>query len=168
MANMKTKAAVVAALEKAGKVTARRLVEASRSKKHPLHKEFKWGTSGTQKAAMLWRLDHAREVIASVRVVSKTTVHRVTSVAWVRDPDASPKEQGYVSIATLRDDRQYAERALDAEVDRIKSVLERAREFASVLDLSEELEVALRSIITLHSRSRRGPPGIVVDNRPSI
>jgi len=152
---MKIRAAAVNAL---AKKTAEELVRVSKSPKHPLHKEFLW--SNQAKAASLWRLDKAREIIASVRVVVSTSTQRITSVAYVRDPRSPPNKQGFVSVVKLRGDRDYAQEALDLEVIRVKADLERAREFAAAVDLIEEFEAALASITRLHSsgRSRKGPP----------
>ena len=107
-------------------------------------------------------------MIASVRLVFRTSKQVIKSVAYVRDPRLPPNQPGFVSVVKLRDDRDYAQECLDAEVTRIQALLERARELATILDLREELETALKSILVLHSRSRRGPAGMAYEERPEI
>lgn len=165
MSSQRIRAQAIADLERGGRVTPTRLVEAAKSKKHLLYKDFDWND---KTAAHTARLAKAREIINSVRVVITTTTHKITSVGYVRDPQSAPGEQGYVSVATLRNDADYAREALDAEVERVKSHLERAREFATAVGLSGEMEIALASIMNLHSRSRRGPPGQRIDDRPHV
>lgn len=154
MASMKIKRAAVEALKV---VTAEELVRVSRSPKHPLHKEFLW--DDLNKAAYKWQLDKAREIISSVRVIFTRKDVKISSVAYVRDPRQASNKQGFVKVVDLIDDESYAQECLDAEVTRIKSLLERARELAAATGLVDELEFALQSIMRLHSsgRSRRGP-----------
>lgn len=164
MSSLKIRAQCIAALEKNGRVTIDRLIDAARQKSHPLHNDFTWND---KEAGIICRREQAREIIASVRVITKTTKMSISSVGYVRDPRVSGNKQGYVSVATLRDDKDYAQEALDQEVDRVKSLLDRAREFADIVGLREELETALQSIMRLHSRSRRGAAGIVHEERIS-
>ena len=155
MSSLRVRILAIAALERSGLVTADRTVEAARDKKHPLHNDFEWDD---RKAAHQSRLDKAREIIASVRLVVKTETQRITSIAYVRDPRAPPHAQGYVSTAVLRDDVSYAREALDAEISGVESRLRRARELAITVGLEDELEAALRAIMVLHSRSALPPP----------
>lgn len=164
MSSQKIRAKCIAELEKEGKVTADRLVAAAKSRNHPMHNDFPWND---KTCGIILRRRIASEIIASVRVITKTSKMTVSSIAYVRDPRVAGNVQGHVSIATLRDDRSYAEEALDAEVDRIKSLLDRAREFAEIVGLRAELETALQSIMRLHSRSRRGAAGVVNEERIS-
>lgn len=164
MSSQKIRAKCIAALEKQGRVTPDVLLAAAKSKSYPLHGDFIWDD---KIAGHKYRVEQAREIIASVRVMTKTTKMSITAVGYVRDPRVAGNKQGYVSVAALRDDRAYAEEALDAEVDRIKSLLDRAREFAEIVGLRAELETALQSIMRLHSRSRRGAAGVVNEERVS-
>lgn len=159
MISQKIKAAALAAVEKKhGKLTPRLFWKEARDKSgvaYSCHKLFDWNIKS---AAERYWTDRASEIIASVRVTITTTTQKIRSVAYVHDPRA--KGAGYISVATLRDDSIYAQEALDAEVTRVVSLLERARELAAAVGLVEELEMALRAAMKLHSRSRRGPSGM--------
>jgi len=154
MSTMKIRAKAIKELEDAfGRVTAERLFEAAHNKKHPLHDDFEWNKERG------WRehnLDIARSIITSVRYVYTTEVKKVSSVGYVRDPDAAPNEQGYIAVSRLRTEREKAIEAMLAETTRVQSMLERARELAEVLDLQSELAQILEGIETLASRLRKG------------
>lgn len=161
MSAMKIRAKALKELEdKFGRVTAEKLFEAAKDRKHPLHNDFIWDKN---KAWREHNLDIAREIIASIRVVTKDTSRTYASVSYVRDPNAGPREQGYVSIVRLRNEREAAEEALLAETSRLQSQLERCKEIAEVLDLKPELDAVLQSVMRLSSRLRRGPSTITED-----
>lgn len=166
MLTQKIKSDAVAAVQKKhGKVTPKLFWKEAKTKSgvaYSCHGAFDWNV---QSAAEKHWTDTAMRIICSVRVTITTSTQKIRSVAYVHDP-RTPKG-GYVSVATLRDDKAHAQEALDAEVSRVVSLLERARELAAALGLHEELEMAMRSAMALHSRSRRGPPGMDADARIS-
>lgn len=98
----------------------------------PLHREFIWDVDKAAEAH--WR-QRARQLIEEchVQVVFKTTTYRVP--AYVRDQTASAKEQGYVSITSLKTERDLALESLEYEVRRARAALQRARAVALGLDL---------------------------------
>lgn len=156
MASMKIKLAAVRALENnRGRVTPEALVRASKKSTHPLHKEFLWGKEHI--AAHKWRIEFAREIIASVRVSTTRADQTISTIGYIRDPEAKPNMQGYVSMPRLRTEQENAEEALLVEVARVQSCLERAREIAAFLELEPEFEAALLSALELTARMRRGP-----------
>lgn len=155
MSTMKIKISAIKELEdKHGRTTAELLVKAARNAKHPLHDDFVWDD---KKAAHKQRIDTAREIISSVRVLIVRNDIKISCVGYVRDPAALPDQQGYVSTVQLRSEREHAEEAILAEISRAQSYLERAKELAAGLDLEEEFESALAAALTLKSRLRRGP-----------
>lgn len=148
MSSQKIRQQVLAEMEREGRITAKRLVDAARDKKHPLHADFIWDD---KKAAEMQRLECAREIIQSVRVIVTTETQRVSSIGYIRDPSAPPHAQGYISVARLQTDADMAYQALQQEANRIQSAVERARQFAVVVNLEGELEDILRSIARLRS-----------------
>lgn len=153
MSRKEIRARAIKALARDGRLTPEALVNAARSPHHPMHNDFIWND---KVAAEKYRLGQARGFIAEVRVVHTTI--GITSVAYVRDPAASP-EQGYVHITTLRTEQENAQLALAAEITRIKAALERAREIAAVLELMPEYDAAFNALELLAGRIRRGDPG---------
>lgn len=164
MSSMKTRARCIKALEdKFGRITAEKLVEAARDRRHPMHEDFPWDD---KQAAHERRVDIARRILNSTRVEVTHSTKTISTVGYIRDPDADPGVQGYVNVTVLRTDREASEEALMAEVTRITSMYERARELAAALDLEDELETALQAALRLRARLRRGP-AIGEEDRPA-
>lgn len=126
----------------------------------PLHDEFEWDAD---KAAAAYRIDQARTLIRSVHVVITNEVREVRVPRYVRDPDASQEDQGYVQTVALLDDKERARRVLVDEFGRAAAALKRAREFALAFGMEDEIDAATDTITTLSARvvSR-------VENRPPL
>jgi hypothetical protein len=159
MSTMKIRAAAIRALaDQEGRITAERVVDAARQQDHPLHHDFIWDDV---KAAHQHRLDQARRLIASVKVVMTVDHQKFSVVGYVRDPDASPL-QGYRAVAHVRTERDASVDVLLAEIERVKSILERAESIARALGLEGELQAALdatTSLLTsIETKSPRNPP----------
>lgn len=150
-----TVAQVIADMEeKTGRlVVPETLVRAARNPKHPLHHKFQWNDA---KAAHEQRIDTARAIITSVRVVITTSTQKIVSVGYVRDPALPSNQSGYVSVARLRTEADNAEDALLTEVTRVIAALERAKELAAALNLVAEFETAWSGALQLHARLRKG------------
>lgn len=153
MSTMKIRAKAIKELENEhGRVTPEELVRAAARKAHPLHGDFIWDDAV---AAQRHRLDQARQIIASVRVIVTTETRKISSVGYVHDPEAGQK-QGYVSTARLRTEEEAAREALNAEIARVQNALERARELAAALNLEEDFRLALDGAFDMTARMRRG------------
>lgn len=146
------RAAAIKALERDGRLTARRLVDAARNPRHPMHRDFTWDNAVAGEA---FRIDQARMLIAQVRVVITTSTKKLIAPAYVRDIEAAPRA-GYVATTRLQNEREAAEETLLYETTRLQAQLERCREIASALELETELEAAIASVLELRSRLRRG------------
>ena len=119
------------------------VVGAARDPKSVLHDEFEWDNSV---AAERFRIDQARTLISSVSVTIVDETRVLQTVAYVRDPDAAPKEQGYVRTVDLRDDEAKAKETLLNEISRAAAYLARVRSLADALgldDSAKEIEAKL-------------------------
>ena len=125
------------------------VVKDAKRKDSPLHACFEWDT---KKAAAAYWVEQARNLITSVRVLTRTDKTEVRSVFYVRDPTADPKSQGYVSVQTLRTDKDMARDAIVAEFSRVADSLRRARELAAALDAQSDVEALLQSVVGLRQR----------------
>lgn len=125
------------ALAENGRLTPAAVVEDAASEESPLHEYFEWDNS---EAARKYRLSQARRLIRSVEVVIVTDSRIVSTVAYVRDPDASSKEAGYTKTVTLKGDKDRARAAILNEVSRAAAYLARVRSLASALGLDGEVE----------------------------
>jgi hypothetical protein len=113
-------------------------------KNNKLHECFNWDNDS---AGHQYRLDQARALIRVVRIHITTTRRRIDSIAYVRDPAASPHEQGYVSIITVKKSHTDALAVLEAELSRVQSLIDRARDIAETLGLEKEFWERLREMI---------------------
>ena len=152
MSSMKIRQKVLSEMERDGRLTATRLVEVASDTNHPMHSDFTWDN---EVAGPLYRIDQARKIIQSVRVVVTNEVHRITSVAYVRDPSAEPHQQGYISTVHLQTDEDLARDAVLNEANRIQSSVERAWQFATAIGLQGELEGILQAIVGLRDAASR-------------
>lgn len=118
--------------EKHGRLTPDLVVKDARDPKSPLHKNagFQWDL---KRAALAHWIDHAREIIATIRIEIKTTTHSYSTVAYTRDPRVPPNEQGYISIAKAIKDKKLSRDIIDLEIKQCLARLERVRELAAPL-----------------------------------
>lgn len=114
----------------------------------PLHPHFEWDDSV---AGIKYRIEQARTLIRSVRLVLVEKRHQIKTVAYVRNPDSEHKEQGYVSSVVLRDDKARARIALVSELRRAESALQRAYDVAEAVGLSNEVDQLLAQIRNIRS-----------------
>jgi hypothetical protein len=128
---------ILAALEdEHGAVTAAQVVGVARDQEHPWHPRFEWDdTIGGEK----YRLQQARTLIRSIRYERRAENNVVRSVRYVRDPQADPREQRYVSVVQLASDEERARSALVSEYARVASLLRRTRSLAEVLGLADSV-----------------------------
>lgn len=106
-----------------------------------LHSCFEWDDT---KAAHQHRLDQARGLIR-IRMTTVVDEVEVRAPSYLRTPGTESKDQGYTSTLKLRDDKEAARVALRAEIGRVVSALERARDIAAVLGLAGELSEMMKA-----------------------
>jgi hypothetical protein len=120
-----------------GRLTADDVIKDARDSSSPLHDQFEWDAD---KAAYKHWIDRAREIITSVKVVEIVESYAINTVFYVRDPSAGEKEQGYVSLTTLRSEADLAREAIHTEFLRARSMLHRAKTLAAVLEMENDVE----------------------------
>lgn len=144
-----------------GRLTPEQVVDAARSPASPLHARFDWSDAD---AAAKWRLEQARGLIRSVRLVVETKQHKLpvpktppapVAPMAVRDPTKARNEQGYVAVSTLRDERENARDAVLREVNLAASAVQRATAVAAALDVGEDLTDILRRLEAVRARLRK-------------
>ena len=135
--------------EKHGKLTPDFVVEEAKNPDSVLHDLFEWddGIAGHQH-----RISQARQIITSVRVVITTENKKVSTVYYVRDPEAEPDEQGYVSIDKLKTNKDLARESIVLEFSRATSYLQRAKNHAEALGLEDEIEMLIDGVESLRER----------------
>ena len=135
--------------EKYGRLTPDLVLQEAKDPESILHGLFEWddGVAGHQH-----RLFQARQIITSVRVVITTENKKISTVYYVRDPDAEPMQQGYVSIDKLRSDKDLARESIVLEFSRASAYLQRAKNHAEALGMQEDIEVLIENVEQLKSR----------------
>lgn len=87
-----------------------------------------------------FRLDQARTLIATVKVIFRKGNRTVASVAYVHQPRAS--FQSYLAVAEI-DGAPTATDVVVVELGRLRAQMKRLREIADALDLVDKVEALL-------------------------
>lgn len=126
-----------------GRLTPNVVLEEAKDRDSVLHNLFEWDDT---LAAHQHRIYQARQIITSVRVVITTENRRISTVYYVRDPEAEPTEQGYVSIDRLKTDKDLAKESIVMEFSRASSYLQRAKAHAQALNMNDEIDELIEDI----------------------
>jgi hypothetical protein len=145
------------AIAAGGKISPPDVVDAARNQNHPLHHRFIWDDA---EAAEVQRLATARTLIREVEVRIVVRNQTIAVPYFVRDPDLTAREAGYVSIRTLAKDPDAVHEALVGEFQRVASALTRARGLAIAFGLEKDVDRLLSEVGVLKSQvtGRRATP----------
>ena len=135
--------------DRKGRITPQAVVDEASDPKHPLHKLFEWDDSA---AARKYRLDQARELIRSVEVVIHTESHEIEVVAYVRDPKAQARDQGYVATMTARSNPASAKAIMLCELQRIEDLALRASGLSEAFGLESDFARLLNDVRSMMAR----------------
>lgn len=123
--------------------------DSRRDKNSPLHGMFDWNI---ESAARKHWIDTARAIIASVYVVVRTEKVEIKVPCYVRDVSRPSREQGYVSVESLRSDEDLSRATLIAEFTRVGDLLRRARGLAVALNVSDDVDRMITDIVGLREQ----------------
>jgi len=129
--------------DKHGRITPNSVVDDARDPDSPLHGFFQWDDS---KAAEAYRLDQARALIRRFPVVVTHETITIKPQAYLRDPDKATKEQGYVAFARVASSEERTRAAMQAEFDRVRSMVSRAQHIAIACGMGAEFNAFLESL----------------------
>lgn len=130
-------------LTKRGSLTTETVLDDAKNPTSPLHNQFEWDNAV---AGQRYRVEQARKLIRSIRLVVTDDKRQLTTIAYVRDPDKDQDEPGYIAVGTLRSNKEKARRALINELKRAEACLQRAYDVADSLGLSSDVERLLAQI----------------------
>jgi hypothetical protein len=119
------------------------IVREAASSAHELHDVFEWDDL---KAAHEHRVEQARTLVRSVRVVVTTEKKQVEVVYYVRDPRLPTEQAGYIALPKLQMDAEIARQAIAAEFNRSLAALRRARDLAIALGADAKVDSIIESI----------------------
>ena len=130
--------AVCAEMEAAGTLTAGNLVEASRPKDAPLHKEFEWNNT---KAAEEWRKHQARNIIHSLVLVTDPGTDSESVRAIFKIETRSNNYESIVAIVQQEDKydalKKAALRELEAFRMKYAQIEELGKVFAAITEFAK-------------------------------
>lgn len=132
----------------AGRLTPDDVIEDAKDPKSPLHGYFEWNDA---KAAHAHRLEQARALIRSVKVIIETETTFIRAVGYVVDPTRRGDEQGYVRLESIVSEAALARKTLMTEAERVLGVLRRAEAIAAVLGLEEQLANVVGVVRDFHN-----------------
>lgn len=136
-----------------GRLTPNMIVQAAKKKGSALHAHFtERGCFDPKKSMEQWQIEVARDVLQSCKVVFHTETHTITAPAYIRDPDAAPMDQGYVSLSKLRTEDELARNAVVHEFSCAGAALRRAQDLAHALSLSDEIGDLYGRVVALKER----------------
>jgi len=117
-----------------------------------LHDEFEWDNAI---AGHRHRVEQAQKLIRFVKFEIRTTRETVIAPYYVVDPKRPPKSKRYLAITVASRNQEIARMILTEELERIAAQVLRAKEVASVLGLSAELEALLENVTSLQTRAQK-------------
>ena len=135
--------------ENGGRVTPEELVADGENATSPLHEAFEWDD---EIAGPQYRLLQARQMLRVLKVEVTITDHSYRVPMFIRNPSLPVTEQGYIRIATVRNNREMAKDAVQCELERVKQALRRAREVAVVLELDGMIDEYIESLASLSAQ----------------
>jgi hypothetical protein len=126
-----------------GALTPNLVVEVARNPKSVLHHLFEWDdvTAGES-----FRIAQARSIITSVKINIITETRKVSAVSYVRDPRLASDQQGYISVGTLKTDKDLAKDSIKYEFQRAYAHLHRAKTHAEILGMEDEVSALLNTL----------------------
>ena len=126
-----------------GGITPEMVIKAAKDPNNVLHHLFEWDNS---KAGNAHRVDQARQIITSVKINIVTESRTISAVSYVRDPRLSNDQQGYVSVAKLKTDKDLAKDSIRYEFQRAYAHLHRAKTHAEILGMEDQVSALLNTL----------------------
>lgn len=142
---------VIQQLHDDGRLTPRAVVDVAWDISSSLHSLFVWDDTA---AAELYRLDQARTVIRSVRVVVRSHSEIIRVARYVRDPSIGRK-QGYAELSSVVDDTQQRQ-VLIQETNRALGNLRRASDIARAMGWDTPLVGVIESLVEWRAEIEAG------------
>lgn len=115
-------------------LTPRVVVDAARSEESPLHRCFEWNDA---EAAEKFRLEQARQVIRSIRVVRSDAPANTPMRVFINIQQAD--EQSYVPVSRVLSEPELFERARAQFVAESERFAEKYREFEALKKLVDDM-----------------------------
>ena len=126
-----------------GSITPDLVIKAAEDPNNVLHHLFEWDNF---KAGNAYRVDQARQIITSVKINIVTESRTISAVSYVRDPRLPNDQQGYISVAKLKTDKDLAKDSIRYEFQRAYAHLHRAKTHAEILGMEDQVSALLNTL----------------------
>ena len=136
-------------LETKGRLVPTAVVEAAADPDSPLHNYFTWDND---EAAKAYRLEQARRLIRSIRVVIVEEDVRIVTPKYVRDVSREPSEQGYIAVREVVRDPEMQRPTMLYYFHAAEGALKRAASTAEALGYGDDCKAALAAVQKLLRR----------------
>lgn len=138
-----------------GRVTPAMVVDAARNPASVLHDQFDWNDAS---AAEKNRLDTARTLIRSVKVIVKNETMVLATPLALRDVTVDPGQQGYILTANLLNDEEAARLTILRYFTQAQGAMNKAREVAAALGRADDIDKLLAGLAQVRAQHEAVPP----------
>jgi hypothetical protein len=128
----------------AGVIEVDRVIEAARNPASVMHDEFPWDVNVA--AQIAWRA-RARELIRECRTIITYADRQLAVPVYVSNPQTTVG--GYIRTVSVARNAAMKRLALEAEVGRIRSAIQRALSLAIAFDLAPQFEAMLQRVVEI-------------------
>jgi hypothetical protein len=135
-----------------GRITPEALVQAASNKKSALHDFFEWDDAT---AAHQYRLEQARRMIRSCRIVEIVHKEKLEVPYLIRDPQADSSEQGYIETGRVATEEDLARDSILSEITKARGNLVRVSSLSKYFDLGNEIDDLIDRLDAIHRRVQR-------------
>jgi hypothetical protein len=140
--------AILDTCDESGDTTPERVWEAAKNPNSPLHSEFIW--DGDEAVRRLG-LETASRLIRTIKVEVVVDSVKIAAPYYVSDPREN-EVRNYVPLVSVKDSADMAKAVMLDELSRIEGALVRARAISGFLEVANEFEAMLSTIINIKSR----------------
>jgi hypothetical protein len=141
-----------------GRLTPEIVFEAAKEKAHALHKFFDWNkASAAEKYNLIVARDLIRTVVYTRVIDDHGAVIPRSAPAYVRDPAASPAEQGYIALRKIIANSPSARQIMLAEIARVEAHLARALAVAEAIGFADQVNDVIERVVKLKAQVEREP-----------
>lgn len=152
MKNKESIRSLLVSLADAGRLTPDEVLKRAKSKDSPLHDLFEWNDS---EAARKYRLNQARDLISSFDISITVNRVEVNVQQFVRDPNKSTEDQGYVPVTSIRSDSDEAREFIGRELSIAKTFVDKTERFAALLGLTKDIRSLSNRLSELSDSMRK-------------
>lgn len=130
-------------LESENQLSPKAVVDRAKDPANPMHKIFEWND---KVAGKRYRLQQARALISDFEVLVEVDERTYNLNEFVEQPQKKNRDQGYVSIHKLVDNKRLAMDCVNRQLTIARTYADKSRDFALYLGLVEHVGRIVKAI----------------------